>query len=106
MYWKHLNDANIKNGNWNKSTREKDGMLWLADCEIIKTNSKLLLFSDNRINKYLPSICRRRSKDNQKNMYHGMWNYKGEAPITDNSKQQKIALLITRSYLKKVKHSI
>ena len=28
---KYLNDANIKNRNWNISSGEKDWMLWLAD---------------------------------------------------------------------------
>ena len=66
MYKKYLNDANIKNGNWNKSTREKDWMLRLAHLEIIQTNSKLLLFSDHRKNKYLRSLSGGISKDNEK----------------------------------------
>ena len=41
-------------------------MLKLADSEIIQTNSKLLLFSDDRTNKYLPSISGDISKDNKK----------------------------------------
>ena len=66
MYQKNLNDANNTNGNWNKSTREKDWMLILADWGIIKINSKLLLFSDHRTNKYLLELFGDISKDNQK----------------------------------------
>ena len=66
MYQKNLNDANNTNGNWNKSTREKDWMLILADWGIIKINSKLLLFSDHRTNKYLPWFFGLISKDNEK----------------------------------------
>ena len=66
MYQKNLNDANNTNGNWNKSTREKDWMLILADWGIIKINSKLLLFSDHRTNKSLPGLFGNISKDNEK----------------------------------------
>ena len=41
-------------------------MLILADWGIIKINSKLLLFSDHRTNKYLLSLSGEISKDNQK----------------------------------------
>ena len=66
MYQKNLNDANNTNGNWNKSTREKDWMLILADWGITKINSKLRLYSDHRTNKYLPSLSGDISKDNVK----------------------------------------
>ena len=66
MYQKNLNDANNTNGNWNKSTREKDWMLILADWGIIKINSKLLLFSDHRTNKYLPCLNGDISEDKEK----------------------------------------
>ena len=39
-------------------------------------------------------------------MYHGMWNYKGKAPMMDKLKQQKNVLLITRKYLKKAEQSL
>ena len=45
-------------------------MLRLGDEEIIEINSMLLLFSDNRTNKHLPSNCCSMTKDNQKNMNH------------------------------------
>ena len=41
-------------------------MLRLADSKIIQTNSKLLLFSDHRTNKYLLSLSVDISKDNEK----------------------------------------
>ena len=41
-------------------------MLILADWGIIKINSKLLLFSDHRTNKYLPKLYGNISKDNEK----------------------------------------
>ena len=41
-------------------------MLILADWGIIKINSKLLLFSDHRTNKYLPLTFGFISKDNEK----------------------------------------
>ena len=41
-------------------------MLRLGDSETIESNSNLLLLSDNRTNKYLPSLRRRKSKDNLK----------------------------------------
>ena len=42
---------------------------------------KLLLFPDNRTNKYLPSNCRSTTKNNQQNMNHKTWNHKEEAPM-------------------------
>ena len=53
-------------------------------------NSNLLLLSDNRTNKYLPSLCCRNSKDNQKNMDHEMWNYKEEALIRTSLYNRKM----------------
>ena len=47
-------------------------MLRLGDQVTIEANSNLLLLSDNRTKKYLPSVCRGNSKDNQKNMDYGM----------------------------------
>ena len=41
-------------------------MLILGDWGIIKINSKLLLFSDHRTNKYLLSLSGDISKDNKK----------------------------------------
>ena len=41
-------------------------MLILAESGIIKINSKLLLFSDHRKNKYLPCLFGCISKDNEK----------------------------------------
>ena len=41
-------------------------MLKLGDSEILKTNSKLLLFLDNRTKKYLSSFLDRIPKDSQK----------------------------------------
>ena len=45
-------------------------MLRLGDQETIEANSNLLLLSDNRTKKYLPSLSRRNAKPNQKNMNH------------------------------------
>ena len=56
-------------------------MLRLGDEEIIKINSKLFLISDNRTNKYLPSLCCRISKDNQKNMNHETWSHREQASM-------------------------
>ena len=47
-------------------------MLRLGDQETIEANSNLLLLSDNRTNKYLPSLRRWNTKDNRKNMDHEM----------------------------------
>ena len=54
-------------------------MLRLGDQEIIEINSKLFLLSDNRTKKDSPSLLRGFSKDNQKNMYYEMLNYRVEA---------------------------
>ena len=57
MHYAKLSDENIKNGNWNKSNREKDWMLWLGGYEIIKIISKLLLFSNTKqTNIYPPMV--------------------------------------------------
>ena len=58
----------------------------LGDYEIIKINVKLLLFSDNRTNKYLPSFRRRNSKDNQKNMNNETWCHREQASMKDTLK--------------------
>ena len=46
------------------------------------------------------------TKDNQKDMNRETWNHRGEAPMRDKVKEQKNALVITRRYLKQVKHSL
>ena len=46
------------------------------------------------------------TKDNQKDMNHETWNHREEAPMKDKLKEQKNALVITRRYLKQVKHSL
>ena len=73
---------------------------------MFEINLKLLLFSDNRTNKYLASYCRSMTKDNQKDMNHKTWNHREEAPMRDKVKEQKNALVIARRYLKQVKHSL
>ena len=72
----------------------------------MEINLKLLLFSDNRTNKYLASYCRSMTKDNQKDMNHETWYHREEAPMKDKLKEQKNAGVITRRYLKQVKHSL
>ena len=52
----------------------------------MEINSKLLLFSDNKTNKYLPSNCRSMTKDNQKNVNHKTWNYSEKALVKDKFK--------------------
>ena len=96
MYQSNLNDENIKIGNWKKSTRQKDWMLRLADYEIIKINSKLLLSSDNKTNKDLPSRSRKYTKKNQKYMNQNTWNHREQASVNTKLKQQKNALVISR----------
>ena len=54
------------------------------------TNSNLLLLSDNRTNKYLPSLRRWNTKDNRKNMDHEMWNYKEKALIRTSLNNRKM----------------
>ena len=46
-----------------------------------KIDSKLLLFSDNRTNQYLPSFLGRIPKYNQKNMYHKTWSHREQASV-------------------------
>ena len=53
-------------------------------------NSNLLLLSDNRTNKYLPSLRRRLSKENKKNMDAEMWNYEEEASIRTSLNNRKM----------------
>ena len=52
----------------------------------MEINSKLLLFSDNKTNKYLPGIFLFMSKDNQKNMNHKTWNYSEQDLVKDKFK--------------------
>ena len=74
MYWKYLNDANIKNGNWNKSTREKDWMLRLALRKLLKKIETYFYFQIiERANIYLHFVAGL-LKIIKKNMDDEMWN--------------------------------
>ena len=59
-----------------------------------------------KVTSVLASYCRLITKDNQKDMNHETWNHREEAPMKDKLKEQKNALVITRRYLKQVKHSL
>ena len=85
-----MNDANIKNGNWNKSTGEKDWMLRLGIRKLLKQIQTYFYFQIiEQANIYLHFVLGF-LKIIKKNMNDEMWNYKEEASIRTSLNNRKM----------------